>query len=100
MTLKRALIMATTPDYLKQLHEEIEQTPEEYRGLLLRIVHSFREGVMPSAQSDMLQKRKSQMLDETHEALAEVEAGDLIAGDKVLSWLESWGDENEKPSPV
>ena len=43
--------MATTPDYLKQLQKEIEQTPEEYRGLLLRIVHSFREGVMlPSAE--------------------------------------------------
>ncbi len=30
--------MATTPNYLKQLHKEIDQTPEEYRGLLLRIV--------------------------------------------------------------
>ena len=40
------------------------------------------------------------MLSETHEALAEVEAGELISGDKVLDWLDSWGDENEKPSPV
>ncbi len=100
MAIKQALIMATTPDYLKQLHQEIDQTPEEYRGLLLRIVHSFREGVMPSEQSDMLVKRKAQMLDETHEALAEVEAGNLIAGDKVLDWLDSWGDKNEKSSPV
>ena len=46
--------MATTPDYLKQLQKEIEQTPEEYRGLLLRIVHSFREGVMlPSAEDSL-----------------------------------------------
>lgn len=29
----------------QQLHAEIEQTPERYRGLLLRVVHSFREGV-------------------------------------------------------
>lgn len=100
MAIKQALIMASTPDTLKQLHQEIDQTPEEYRGLLLRIVHSFREGVMPSAQSDMLKKRKAQMLSETHEALAEVEAGDLIAGDRVLDWLDSWGDKNEKPSPV
>jgi len=50
MTFKKAGIMATTPDYLKQLQQEIEQTPEEYRALLLRIVHSFREGVtLPSA---------------------------------------------------
>ncbi len=100
MTLTKATIMATPSDYLQALQKEIEQTPEEYRGLLLRIVHSFREGVMPSEQSDMLKKRKAQMLSETHEALAEVEAGDLIAGDKVLDWLDSWGDKNEKPSPV
>lgn len=29
----------------KQLHDEIEQTPERYRPLLLRLVHSFREGI-------------------------------------------------------
>lgn len=38
-------------EYTKQLHREIERTPEEYRGLLLRIVHSFREGVaLPTAE--------------------------------------------------
>ena len=34
----------TVIDYTKQLHAEIDQTPEEYRPLLLRIVHSFNEG--------------------------------------------------------
>ncbi len=40
-------------DYVQQLHDEIERTPEEYRPLLLRIVHSFREGVtaLPSAEN-------------------------------------------------
>ena len=44
--------MESSPtEYTKQLHREIEQTPEEYRGLLLRIVHSFREGVaLPTAE--------------------------------------------------
>jgi len=51
MTLTKATIMATPSDYLQELQKEIEQTPEEYRGLLLRIVHSFREGVtLPSAK--------------------------------------------------
>lgn len=27
------------------LHAEIERTPERYRSLLLRLVHSFREGI-------------------------------------------------------
>ncbi len=29
----------------ESLHAEIEQTPERYRPLLLRLVHSFRQGV-------------------------------------------------------
>lgn len=39
-------------DTTQQLHNEIDQTPEEYRPLLLKIVHSFREGVtdLPSAE--------------------------------------------------
>jgi hypothetical protein len=41
----------STTEYTKQLHREIKQTPEEYRGLLLRIVHYFREGVvLPTAE--------------------------------------------------
>jgi hypothetical protein len=39
----------TTPfhDVTEELINEIKQTPEEYRPLLLRIVRSFREGVTP-----------------------------------------------------
>jgi hypothetical protein len=29
----------------ESLHAEIERVPEDRRGLLLKIVHSFREGV-------------------------------------------------------
>ena len=34
-----------TRDVTQRLHAEIEQTPERYRPLLLRLVHSFREGI-------------------------------------------------------
>lgn len=34
-----------TDDITKELHDEIERTPVRYRSLLLRLVHSFREGV-------------------------------------------------------
>ena len=37
---------------LKQLNAEIEQTPEEYRALLLRIVQSFRESVTLKTAKD------------------------------------------------
>lgn len=33
----------------RQLHAEIEQTPERFRPLLLRLVHSFREGIEEDA---------------------------------------------------
>lgn len=39
------------------------------------------------------------MYRETLEGLADVEAGRVIDGDQVLSWIESWGSENELPSP-
>lgn len=34
-----------TSNTTEQLHAEIERTPERYRSLLLRLVHSFREGI-------------------------------------------------------
>lgn len=35
----------TAEQITSQLHAEIERTPERYRPLLLRLVHSFREGI-------------------------------------------------------
>jgi len=37
--------MARKSSITDELHQEIEQTPERYRPLLLRLVHSFREGI-------------------------------------------------------
>jgi len=34
-----------TSNTTEQLYAEIERTPERYRPLLLRLVHSFREGI-------------------------------------------------------
>jgi len=55
-------------NYTQQLHDEIERTPEEYRGLLLRIVHSFREGVtvLPSAEDSFREGWKDVMEGNTH----------------------------------
>jgi len=45
---------SANPDYTQQLLDEIEQTPEEFRPLLLRRVHSFREGVTrPTAEESL-----------------------------------------------
>jgi hypothetical protein len=57
----------TAPDYLEQLQKEIEQTPEEYRGLLLRIVHSFREGVtLPTAEQSLREGWQDVLQGNTH----------------------------------
>ena len=38
--------MSTEPtDVTTQLHAEIEETPQRYRALLLRLVRSFRVGI-------------------------------------------------------
>lgn len=57
-----------TMDYIKLLYDEIDQTPEEYRPLLLRIVHSFREGVveLPSAEDSFREGWKDVVEGNTH----------------------------------
>ena len=64
----RLIVMATSiNDYTRQLHEEIEQTPGEFRTLLLRIVHSFREGVtLPSAEESFREGWKDVIEGKTH----------------------------------
>jgi len=59
--------MGHAVDYTEQLHKEIEKTPEEYRALLLRIVHSFREGVMlPTAQDSLKEGWQDVIQGNTH----------------------------------
>ena len=37
---------------------------------------------------------------QTLESLKEYEVGELIDGDVVMAWLESWGTEDEKEPPI
>jgi hypothetical protein len=52
----------------KQLHDEIERVPEDRRGLLLKIVHSYREGIEQEIED--VDPR-----DSLRQALREVKAG-------------------------
>ncbi|NQZ13003.1 MAG: hypothetical protein HRT35_38145 [Algicola sp.] len=54
-------------DCTKKLHDEIEQTPAEFRPLLFQIVHSFRESVseLPSAQDSFKEGWKNVMAGNT-----------------------------------
>jgi predicted transcriptional regulator len=42
---------------------------------------------------------RARRLAETRQALAEVDKWQLIEGDEVLDWLDSWGTEDEKAPP-
>jgi len=42
---------------------------------------------------------RERMRRETLEGLADVEAGRTIDGDEVLAWIESWGKDEEVPTP-
>jgi predicted transcriptional regulator len=45
------------------------------------------------------EERDSQMLEETREALADIKAGRVVDGAKVVEWLNSWGTPDEKSPP-
>jgi predicted transcriptional regulator len=43
--------------------------------------------------------KRLRRLEETKEALAELDAGELVDGDEVLAWLDSWGTDHEREPP-
>ena len=43
--------------------------------------------------------KRLRRLEETKDALAELDAGELIDGDAVLTWLDSWGTDHEREPP-
>ena len=42
---------------------------------------------------------RARRLAETREALADLEAKDLLEGDEVLTWVEGWGTDHEREPP-
>jgi predicted transcriptional regulator len=48
-----------------------------------------------AVREDLRQRRD----EETREALAELDAGQVVDGDEVLDWIDSWGSKNEREPP-
>jgi predicted transcriptional regulator len=46
-------------------------------------------------REDLRQRRD----EETRQTLAELDAGQVVDGDEVLAWIDSWGSENEREPP-
>jgi predicted transcriptional regulator len=57
--------------------------------------------IIAEALNDYLNREelRRQRLADTREALDDLEAGDVVAGEEVLAWLESWGKDEELPPP-
>ena len=45
------------------------------------------------------EQRKSHMVEETREALADIMAGRVVDGAEVMDWLESWIADSENATP-
>ena len=57
--------------------------------------------VIKDAVSQYIERmeRREQMLKETRNALSDIEAGNVVDGEEVMDWIESWGKSDEKKSP-
>ena len=45
------------------------------------------------------EEKRQEMLRETEEAIADLEAGRIVSGAEVMKWLETWGTNDEKEAP-
>ena len=46
------------------------------------------------------EEQKQQMLKETEEAIADLEAGRVVSGREVAKWLSTWGTDEESAAPT
>ena len=69
----------------EKLHEFINQGDEKF-------VKMFYE----MAKAYMQQLQQDKLIEESEE---DIKAGRVIDGDKIFTWMESWGTDNELPPP-
>lgn len=77
-----------------ELLEQLQETAERLRRSKGWIINdAVREYLVK-------EERKSRMLEDTREALADIKAGRVVDGADVIDWLDSWGTDNEKTPPT
>ncbi|MDF5728378.1 MAG: ribbon-helix-helix protein, CopG family [Rhizonema sp. PD38] len=47
----------------------------------------------------MREEQKLRMLEQTEDAIADIEANRIVSGEEVMKWLETWGSQNEAQAP-
>jgi len=80
-----------------RMNDELMNRLEETANGLQR----SKSWVINSAVKEFVEReeKKAQRLEETLEALADLEAGRVIDGDEMNQWIESWGTDNELEPP-
>ena len=77
-----------------ELLEQLEETAERLRRSKGWIINdAVREYLVK-------EQRKSRILEDTREALADIKAGRVVDGAEVIDWLDSWGKDDEKMPPA
>ena len=77
-----------------ELLEQLEETAERLRRSKGWIINDAVKEYLVKEQ------RKSRILDDTREALADIKAGRVVDGAEVIDWLDSWGKDDEKMPPA
>ena len=78
------------PDQLMDKLEALAEKLERSKGWIIKdAVNQYVERI----------DRQEKLLIETRQALSEIESGDVVDGDEVMAWVESWGSDNEKDAP-
>ena len=47
----------------------------------------------------MREEQKQRKLEQTEDAIADIEASRIVCGEEVMKWLETWGTQNEAQAP-
>ncbi len=81
-----------------RIQEDLKEPLEELAGKLQR----SRNWLINEAVKEYISRQESESTKwkETLEAIASVKNGDIVDGEEVHVWMESWGKENEQKPPV
>jgi len=64
-------------------------------------LHRSKSSIINQAVEEFLdhQQQEQQRWQETLEALQSIRSGQVVSGEAVHSWMESWGTDDELPAP-
>lgn len=77
-----------------ELLDQLEQAAEKMRRSKGWIINDAVKEYL------IREERKAQMLEETRQALSDIQAGRVVNGEEVMGWLESWGTDVETTPPT